>query len=66
MIVYLIGNDLPLKSNLDRTDFLNLERMFSAGDISVSLSVMLGERVGYIPLDDIDIERTKNDLANYP
>lgn len=59
--MFIRGNTLPLKVNLSRDDFDRLVHLHRRGEIHVSISVSHGERVGFLPMDDLDITRTTDD-----
>ena len=66
MILYLKANGLELDCALNPIEFCSVVEMSERGDISVKISVMRGERVGFIPVDDIDTARTLEALQVLP
>lgn len=63
MIVHIKGNKLPLTTNLSREDVEKLAHLHRMGEIHVSLSVSYGERCGFISFDDLDLQRSDDQLA---
>ena len=61
-VVYIKGNDLPLQTELSLDVLYDLHHLLTRGAISVSVSVVFGERVGYIPLEDLDFTRMPTQL----
>lgn len=63
MVVHIKGNKLPLTCNLSNEDFERLAHLHRMGEIHVSLSVSYGERVGFLSFDDLDLERSDDQLS---
>lgn len=57
MNIYVKGSDVTLVSNLEPDEFARLVHLHNIGEIHVSIQVSHGERVGYLPLNDLDISR---------
>jgi hypothetical protein len=66
MIIYLKANDLELDSGLTPIEFISLADIAERGEIHLSIAVTKGERCGFIPLLDIDVERTIKALHDLP
>jgi len=63
MIVYIKGNHLPLNTDLTLEVLHALRHLHIRGDINVAIHVYLSERVGYIPIEDLDFVRLPTQLA---
>ena len=63
MVVFIKGNSLKLTSNISKEDFDRLSHLHQQGEIHVSLSVSYGERVGFISFDDLDLNRSDDQLS---
>ena len=66
MIIYLKANDVELTSGLSPIEWVSLVDIAARGEIHVSIAVTRGERCGYVPMEDIDAERTTNALHDMP
>lgn len=66
MIVYLKGSEIALECAIDPAQFADLVTLTEAGVIYCSVSVRFGERVGAIPMADLDIMRTLEFLKVEP
>lgn len=66
MIVYLLANGLELNCALTPIEFCTIVDLSDRGDVSVKISVTRGERVGFIPIEDIDTKRTMEALQVIP
>lgn len=66
MIIFLKANDLELDSGLSPIEFVSLVDIAERGEIHVSIAVTKGERCGFIPLIDIDVERVIKSLHDLP
>lgn len=64
MIVFIKGNPIELETDLSPIELVALVDIQKRGDIVASISVKRGERVGYIPIEDLDVEKTINNLAD--
>ena len=64
MILWIKGNDVELETALSPLEFISLVDIQNRGDLRCSISVSRGERVGYIPLEDFDVDRTMKSLEN--
>lgn len=62
MVIYLKENDIELEACISPIEFVSLVDLQNRGEIHCSISVKRGERVGYIPLSDIDHERVLSKL----
>lgn len=66
MIIYIKANDVELTSGLSPLEWVSLVDIAARGEIHISIAVTRGERCGFIPLIDIDIERTTQALHDLP
>lgn len=66
MIVYLKANDLELDCELSPIEFCAVMEMSERGCLSAKIAVTRGERVGFIPMDDVDAKRTLDALQVLP
>lgn len=68
MIVWLIHGDVELATNLSPIELVALVDLKERKDITCSIAVTLGTsegpRAGFIPIEDIDYERTMKSLEN--
>lgn len=68
MIIHLLGSDVELKTDLSPIEYCSLVDIQSRGDIHCSIMVkqgtLEGVRAGFIPIEDIDHERTMKSLEN--
>ena len=62
--MYIRGNEVELETPLSPLEYIALADIQSRGDIHASIAVTKGERCGFIPLVDIDHERTMQALEN--
>jgi len=66
MVIFLKSTDVELESGLSPIEFVSLVDIAERGEIHVSIAVTKGERCGFVPLIDIDIERTTKALHDLP
>jgi hypothetical protein len=60
------SSTVVLSTHLTPSELDQLVYLHEKGEISVSISVFLKERVGFIPITDIDIERTMEESKVSP
>lgn len=58
------GFDIELETALSPIEFASLVDIQKRGDARCSVAVTRGERVGYLPLEDLDVERIFKSLEN--
>jgi len=66
MIIFLKSNDVELTSGLSPIEWVSIVDIAERGEIHVSIAVTRGERCGFVPLIDIDVERTTQALHDLP
>jgi len=65
--VYIRGNpEVVLTTALEPDTFVELVNLSDAGIVHCQISVHLGERVGWLPMSDLDIMRTLEALKVEP
>lgn len=58
MIVFIKGNDLELSCKLSAEELRALVEINKSKQTHIQVSVYLGVRVGYVPLDDLDMSKS--------
>lgn len=67
MKVFIAGNaDVVLTTALEPDIFVELVNLSDAGLVHCQISVHLGERVGWMPMSDVDVMRTLEALKVEP
>lgn len=67
MRVFILGNaDVELTTAIEPDTFVELVNLTDAGIVHCQISVHLGERVGWLPMSDLDIMRTLEALKVEP